>query len=87
LCKHPVGYSPYCAANLKYYVRNPCTYESLPVEFTNQNVNSNQSVIDCMIYSKNVTVTNNAKLILDAVIETTIDGDFEVQLGSELEIK
>ena len=55
--------------------------------FTNQTVNTNQTVTGCDIYSKNVTVTGGAKLILDALDETTIDGDFEVQLGSELEVK
>jgi len=55
--------------------------------FTNQTVNANQTVTNCFINANNVTVTNNAKLILDAVFETTITGPFEVQLGSELEIK
>ncbi|MCL2313135.1 MAG: S8 family serine peptidase, partial [Firmicutes bacterium] len=55
--------------------------------FTNQTVNANQTVTNCFINANNVTVTNNAKLILNAVFETTITGPFEVQLGSELEIK
>jgi hypothetical protein len=33
-----------------------------------------------------VKIENNAKLIIDAY-ETTINGPFEVMLGSELEIK
>jgi hypothetical protein len=36
---------------------------------------------------QNVTVTNNAKLNLKAPGEVTINGPFEVQLGSTLEIK
>jgi hypothetical protein len=36
---------------------------------------------------QNVTVTSGAKLTLDAAGETIIGSDFEVQLGSELEIK
>jgi hypothetical protein len=52
----------------------------------NQTVNTNKTVTDCKINVQNVTVTNNKKLTLDAV-ETTINGSFEVQLGSELEIK
>ncbi len=41
----------------------------------------------CKVHAKNVTVKNGAKLTLDALYETTIDGNFEVQLGGELEIK
>jgi subtilisin family serine protease len=55
--------------------------------FTNQTVNSSQTVTNCFINANNVTVTNNAKLILNAVHETTITGPFEVQSGSELEVK
>jgi hypothetical protein len=36
---------------------------------------------------KNVSITNNSKLLLDAVFKTTVNGPFEVELGSELEIK
>jgi hypothetical protein len=35
---------------------------------------------------QDVNVTNNAKLKLNAVGDVTINGDFEVELGSELEI-
>ena len=58
------------------------------VNFTGQTVTTNQTVSSqCNVYVKNVIVTNNKKLILDAVNETIIDGDFEVKAGSELEIK
>ena len=58
------------------------------VNFVNQTVNTNTTVTsNCNINVQNVTVTNNKKLILDAENETTINGSFEVQLGSELEIK
>jgi len=36
---------------------------------------------------REVYVVNNSKLILDAVGEVTLERDFEVELGSELEIK
>lgn len=55
-----------------------------------QTVNTGQTVTvsGCNIYSKDVIVTgSNTKLIFNAAGATTIDGDFEVQLGSELEIK
>ena len=36
---------------------------------------------------ENVKVQNNAKLILDAAKEVNFDDDFEIELGSKLEIK
>jgi len=57
------------------------------INFINQTVNTNQTVTGCYINVQNVTVTNNKKLILDAIEGTTIIKDFEIQLGSELEIK
>ena len=57
------------------------------VNFTNQTVNTNQTVTGCYVNVQNVTVTNNKKLILDAIEETIIIKDFEVILGSELEVK
>ena len=41
----------------------------------------------CNISVQNVTVKNNSKLILDAVGEVNIIKDFDVQLGSQFEIK
>ena len=84
LCKHRWDDTPYGTPNLKYYVKNPCTYETEPFNFVNQTVNTNQTITDCIIYSQDVSVTNNAKLILDATLGTNIDGNFEIQLGSEL---
>ena len=40
-----------------------------------------------MINAQNVKVTNNKKLIFCILEKATINGPFEVQLGSELEIK
>ncbi len=57
------------------------------VNFTGQTVSTNRTVTGCDIYVKNVTVTGNAKLTLDATNSTTIDSDFEVRLGAELEIR
>jgi subtilisin family serine protease len=59
-----------------------------PLYFTNQTVTTNTTVTSCGdIYVQNVTVTNGAKLTLDAAGTTTIGSNFEVQLGSQLEIK
>jgi hypothetical protein len=55
--------------------------------FTIKTVNTNQAIKGCVIYSKDVKVTNGAKLIFEIDREVTIDGDFEVELGSEFEIK
>jgi hypothetical protein len=58
------------------------------INFTNRTVTSNTTVTNCGdIYVQNVTVTNGAKLTLDAAGTTTIGSNFEVQLGSQLEIK
>jgi hypothetical protein len=58
------------------------------VNFTNQTVTTNTTVTSCGdINVQNVTVTNNAKLTLEAADETIISSGFEVQLGSQLEIK
>lgn len=57
------------------------------VNFTDQTVTANTTVIGCDVNVRNVTVTNGAKLTLDATGETVIESNFEVQLGSQLEIK
>jgi subtilisin family serine protease len=58
------------------------------VNFNNQTITSDTTVVSCGDISvQNVTVTNNAKLTLDAANETIINSGFEVQLGSQLEIK
>lgn len=60
-----------------------CTNEILE----NTTVITSTTVRGCNIEVENVSVTNNSKLFLDAVFETTINGPFEVESGSELEIK
>jgi hypothetical protein len=61
---------------------------SYTTNFSNQNVTTNKIVISCGdINVQNVTVQSNAKLTLDAQGSTVITRDFEVKLGSELEIK
>ena len=57
------------------------------VNFTTPTVNATQTVTGCKINVQGVTVTNGAKLTLDAEHGTTIVKDFEVQVGSQLEIK
>jgi subtilisin family serine protease len=58
------------------------------VNFTNRIVTTDTTVISCGdINVQNVTVTNGAKLTLDAAGEVNIISDFEVELGSEFEIK
>jgi Zn-dependent metalloprotease len=55
--------------------------------FENTTVITSTTVRGCNIEVENVSVTNGSKLILDSENETTIKGSFEVELGSELEIK
>jgi Zn-dependent metalloprotease len=58
------------------------------VNFTNQTVTTDTTVTsDCNINVQNVTITNGAKLTLEAGGEVNIISDFEVELGSEFEIK
>jgi hypothetical protein len=58
------------------------------VNFTNQTVTTNTTVTSCGdINIQNVKVKNGAKLTLIAAGEVNIISDFEVDLGSELEIK
>jgi len=53
----------------------------------NQTITGNKSFAGCNnLNIQNVTVANNAKLTLDAADQVIIDGPFDVQLGSELEI-
>ena len=58
----------------------------LTTNFTNQTVATNQTITDCNIDVQNVKVQNNAKLTLAAKYLTTINGAFEVTLGSQLEV-
>ena len=57
-------------------------------EYINQTITTNTTVSDndCTIKVQNVTVTNNAKLTLDARREIEVADSFEVTLGSELEL-
>lgn len=55
--------------------------------FVNQTVTTNTTVEDCNVNVQNVDVTNNSKLTIEAENEVIINGEFEVELGSELEIK
>jgi Zn-dependent metalloprotease len=58
------------------------------VNFTNQTVTTNTTVTSCGdIYVQNVTVTNGAKLTLNAAGKTVLGSYFNVDSGSQLEIK
>ena len=57
-------------------------------EFFNHTVMFDAKVEGCNnLNVKNVTVTNNAKLTLDAPGNVTINGPFKVELGSSLKVK
>jgi hypothetical protein len=71
-------------------VRNATCLQCAPqyvIDFKNKTVITDTTVTGCGINVQNVNVTNNSKLILESEVETTIDGPFEVQSGSGLEIK
>jgi len=53
----------------------------------NRVFSSNTSITDCRIEISNSSVTNNSNVSLYAQEETVINGTFDVQLGSQLEIK
>jgi hypothetical protein len=58
------------------------------IDLKNQTINVNTEVTTiCDINVQNVTVTNNAKLTLDAGGDVNINGNLEIQSGAELEIK
>lgn len=55
--------------------------------FTNRTVTTNTTIEDCNINVQDVEVNNNSKLTIEAEENVIINGEFEVELGSELEIK
>ena len=74
--------------NAWYAVGVGNSFVSTPVNFFNQTVTTNTTITSCGdINVQNVKVQNGAKLILDAAGEVNIISDFDVELGSEFEIK
>lgn len=53
----------------------------------NQTITSNTTIIGCDINVSNVIIQNNSSVVIDAGNSTNINGPFEVELGSTLEIK
>jgi len=50
-------------------------------------ISTDITYVDCKIEVINVTIQNNANVIFDAVESTTINGLFETQLGTTLEVR
>ena len=67
-------------------VGNQFAYTTLNQSISNVTYVSHTTIKACSVILNNVKVKNGAKLTIDAS-ETTINGEFEVELGSELEIK
>jgi len=64
---------------------SPITYN-----FTNQTVTTNTTITHCSngdIYVQDVKVQNGAKLIFETAVEVIIGSDFDVEVGSEFEIR
>ena len=53
----------------------------------NRIINNNLIISDDFVKVRNVTINNNANVIIETCKETTIEHNFEIQLGSQLEIK
>ena len=60
---------------------------SCPLTLISGTINSSHTYNGCKINVVNATITNNANVIFDAIQSTKINGPFEVQIGSTLEIK
>ncbi|MDR1543621.1 MAG: hypothetical protein LBS50_04265 [Prevotellaceae bacterium] len=83
LMRHSPEYGP-SIYNMQYRRYYHCATHN----FTNQTVLTNTTVTNCGdIIVEDVSVENGAKLTLDAKGDVIINSDFEVELGSELEIK
>lgn len=57
------------------------------VFYTNHTVNSDTTVLGCTIKASNVVIQNNANVVFDAEQTTTINGPFQVNIGSTLEVR
>lgn len=57
------------------------------VFYNNHTVTSNTTVSGCTIKVSNVVIQNNANVVFDAEQTTTINGPFQVNLGSTLEVR
>ncbi len=57
------------------------------INSANYNTGFTSTTSDCIINVSNTVIQNNSKVVLDHSNYTQINGDFEVKLGSELEIK
>lgn len=55
--------------------------------YSNQNVISNTTVNGCNVNVQNVSIQNNARLIINSGNKTTISAPFTIQSGSQLEIR
>ncbi len=58
-----------------------------PTTFIAGTISTDVSYFDCKIEVVNATIQNNADVVFDAEEYTIIDGTFEVQTGSTLEVK
>lgn len=59
----------------------------LTYNFTYQTVTTNTTVTGCKVLAENISVSNGANLSINAEQETYINGNFEIQSGSSLEIQ
>lgn len=57
------------------------------VNVSNRTITTNETINGCDVNVDNVEVKSNSKLTIDAENNVIINGEFKVELGSELEIK
>ena len=58
-----------------------------PITSVSGTISTNSTFTGCRIEVNNTTITNNAYVIVDANQSTTINGPFEVQIGSTLVVQ
>lgn len=62
-------------------------YQCPTIYVQNQTITSDSTVFGCKINANNVIIQNNANVVWDAAETTTINGPFQVNTGSTLEIR
>ena len=82
LFKHAINDCPYSSSKLNYY-KKTCLTKTIQ----NVNYTTSQTVTECKINLKNITISNNSNLVFDVEQTINITGTFNAQLGTTLEIK
>lgn len=80
--------SDYSLANyIKGILDNSSSYCTSSTTLQNMDYSKNQTITGCNLTIQNCSVRNNCNVVFDPTYNTSIEGTFEVQLGSSIEIK